>query len=149
MKRQLWRSLTRSRRSSPSLLTRHMHRSGRLGCTKSAGSPTARWGVGSEHEFVRVFAGRRMASRNRFVVCEPGRYVEFEIPSGWITGGASYLAEPGPAGGTVLTSRMQFHVRGPAALLEPVLARLLVRDSRRDGARLKSLLEHDGTSAAP
>ena len=35
-------------------------------------------GVGSEHEFVRTFAGRRVASRNRFV--EPGRYVE--IPSG-------------------------------------------------------------------
>ncbi len=105
-------------------------------------------GVGTEHEFVRTFAGRRVASRNRFVVFEPGRYVEFEIPSGWITGRASYLAEPGLAGGTVLTSRMQLHVRGPAALLEPVLARLMARDSRRDEARLKSLLEHDGTSAA-
>ena len=105
-------------------------------------------GVGSEHEFVRTFAGRQVASRNRFVAFEPGRYVEFEIPSGWITGGASYLAEPGLTSGTVLTSRMQLHVRGPAALLEPVLARLMARDSRRDEARLKSLLEHDGASAA-
>ncbi len=51
-------------------------------------------GVGTEHEFVRTFAGRRVASRNRFVVFEPGRYVEFEIPSGWITGRASYLPSP-------------------------------------------------------
>jgi len=39
-------------------------------------------GVGSEHEVVRAFAGRRIASRNRFVAFEPGRYVKFEIPSG-------------------------------------------------------------------
>lgn len=50
-------------------------------------------GVDSEHEFVRTFAGRRLASRNRFVVVEPGRYVQFEIPSGWITGTASYRTE--------------------------------------------------------
>jgi len=30
-------------------------------------------GVGSEHEFVRTFAGRRFASRNRFVAFEDGR----------------------------------------------------------------------------
>ena len=98
-------------------------------------------GVGSEHEFVRVFAGRQMSSRNRFVEFQPGRFVEFEIPDGWITGRASYLAEPAPSGGTVLTSRMQFHVRRPASVLEPILARLLTRDSRRDEARLKALLE--------
>ncbi len=104
-------------------------------------------GVGSEHEFVRVFAGRQVASRNRFVEFEPGRYVAFEIPSGWITGRASYLAEPRPSGGTVLVSRMQFRVRRPAALLEPILGRLLARDSRRDEARLKRLLEQGVTSA--
>ena len=98
-------------------------------------------GVGSEHEFVRVFAGREIASRNRFVEFEPGRHVAFEIPSGWITGRASYLTEASPSGGTILVSRMQFRIRGPATLLEPILARLLARDSRRDEARLKHLLE--------
>ena len=49
---------------------------------------------------------------------------------------------PSPSG-TVLTSRMQFRAHGPAALLEPVLTRLLARDSRRDEARLKRLLEQE------
>ncbi len=99
-------------------------------------------GVGSEHEFVRTFAGRRFASRNRFVAFEPGRYVRFEIPSGWITGTASYRTEASHSAGTVLTSRMEFRARGPLSLLEPVLSRILAKDSRRDEQRLKSLLEH-------
>jgi hypothetical protein len=37
---------------------------------------------------------------------------------------------------------MEFRVRGLLSLLEPVLARLLAKDSRRDEQRLKSLLEH-------
>lgn len=98
-------------------------------------------GIGSEHEFVRTFAGRRFASRNRFVAYEPGRYVRFEIPSGWITGTASYRTETATSAGTLLTSRMEFHVHGPLVLLEPVLSRLLAKDSRRDEQRLKSLLE--------
>jgi len=68
-------------------------------------------GVGSEHEFVRTFAGRRFSSRNRFVAFEPGRYVQFEIPSGWITGTASCRTEVSQSAGTVLTSQMQFRVR--------------------------------------
>lgn len=63
-------------------------------------------GVGTEHEFVRTFAGRRIASRNRFVVFEHDRYVEFEIPSGWMTGTASYQTDAGPSGGTILTDRI-------------------------------------------
>jgi uncharacterized protein YndB with AHSA1/START domain len=99
-------------------------------------------GVGTEHEFVRRFAGRTVATRNRFVAFEDGRYVEFEIPAGWLTGRASYLTEPSSTG-TVLTSRMQFHARGPISVLAPVLTRLLARDSRRDEAGLKRLLEHE------
>lgn len=102
-------------------------------------------GTGSRHEFVRRFAGREIASRNRFVAFDEGRYVQFEIPEGWLTGQASYLTEPSP-GGTVLTSRMQFHAHGFAALLEPLLSRILARDSRRDDQRLKRLLER---GAAP
>jgi uncharacterized membrane protein len=98
-------------------------------------------GPGSEHEFIRVFAGRRIASRNRFVDFRPGQYVAFEIPIGWITGRASYLVEPGRSGHSVLTTRMQFRVRGVGRVAEPILAKLLARDSRRDEARLKELLE--------
>ncbi|MGH3366679.1 MAG: SRPBCC family protein [Nocardioidaceae bacterium] len=105
-------------------------------------------GVGSEHEFVRTFAGRRFASRNRFVAFEPDRYVKFEIPSGWISGTASYRTEANGSEGTVLTSRMEFRIRGPLALLETVLTRLLAKDSRRDEERLKSLLEHGDPSVS-
>ena len=98
-------------------------------------------GVGTEHVFVRRFAGRRVESRNRFTRYEPGRSVHFEIPDGWVTGQASYLVEPDGAGRCRLTSRMEFHVTGPAALASPLLARVLARDSRRDEAALKALLE--------
>jgi hypothetical protein len=67
-------------------------------------------------------------------------YVRFEIPVGWLTGRAEYVTEPSPSG-TVLTSRMQFQAHGFAALLEPLLSRILARDSRRDEERLKRLLE--------
>jgi uncharacterized protein YndB with AHSA1/START domain len=102
-------------------------------------------GVGTEHEFVRVFAGRQIASRNRFVEFEPDRYVAFEIPEGWLTGRASYLAEPSSTSGTVLTCHMQFKVRRLGFLFEPILKKVLARDSSRDEARLKALLEQSGT----
>lgn len=105
-------------------------------------------GVGTEHEFVRRFAGREVASRNRFVTFEPGRYVEFEIPDGWLSGRASYRTEP-RAGGTALTSRMSFRARGALRLLEPVLYRLMARDSRRDEARLKEILEARAEAPSP
>ncbi len=99
-------------------------------------------GVGTEHEFVRRFAGRELATRNRFVSFEEGRYVAFEIPAGWLTGQASYMTEPIP-NGTLLTSQIQLQPHGLAAPFEPLLARLLARDSRRDEIRLKRLLEHE------
>ena len=98
-------------------------------------------GVGTEHVFVRRFAGRQIESRNRFTRYEPGRSVHFEIPDGWLTGHASYLVEPNGAERCRLTSRMEFQVAGPAALASPLLARVLARDSRRDEAALKALLE--------
>lgn len=104
-------------------------------------------GVGTEHVFVRRFAGRRIESRNRFTRFEPGRFVEFEIPEGWLTGTASYRVDPIAGGGCRLTSRMDFRVRGPLKVVSPLLARLLSRDSRTDETTLKALLE--STNAHP
>lgn len=98
-------------------------------------------GVGTENVFVRQFAGRRIESRNRFTRFEPGRFVEFEVPQGWITGTASYRVDPIHSGGCRLTSRMDFRIRGPLKVLSPLLARLLARDSRADETTLKTLLE--------
>ena len=98
-------------------------------------------GVGSEHVFVRRFAGRRIESRNRFVEFEPGRYVVFEIPEGKVTGQASYLVEPAGAERCHMTSTMRFSIEGWMRIAEPVLARVLERDSRRDEQSLKRHLE--------
>ncbi len=98
-------------------------------------------GVGTEHAFVRRFAGRRIESRNRFTRFEPGRFVEFEIPEGWLTGTASYRVDQVASGGCRLTSRMDFRIRGPLKLVSPLLARLLAHDSRVGDTRLKALLE--------
>ena len=98
-------------------------------------------GVGSEHVFVRRFAGRRIESANRFVEFEPGRFVAFEIPDGPVTGLASYLVEPTGAERCHLTSTMRFQVAGWMRFAEPLLARVLERDSRRDEQTLKRVLE--------
>ena len=77
---------------------------------------------------------------------EEDRFVEFEIPDGWLTGRASYGTAPS-VNGTILTSRIQFRAHGPLALVEPVLSRVLNKDSRRDEANLKRLLEREAQSA--
>lgn len=98
-------------------------------------------GIGSEHVFIRRFAGRRIESANRFVEFEPGRLVAFEIPDGLVTGRASYLVEPTGADRCHLTSTMRFQVGGWMRVAEPLLARVLERDSRRDEQNLKEILE--------
>jgi hypothetical protein len=97
--------------------------------------------VGTEHAFVRRFAGREVASRNRFVAFDPGRFVAFEFPQGWVTGRGSYRVEPDGHGGCLLTSRVELHPRGVMRLAQPVLARVLRRDVRRDDETLRAVLE--------
>lgn len=46
-------------------------------------------GVGSEHEFTRVFLGRTGKGHNRSVKFDPGRYFEF-VMTGGMDGRASY-----------------------------------------------------------
>jgi hypothetical protein len=101
-------------------------------------------GVGSEHVFVRRFAGMKIESRNRFTGYDPGRFVSFEIPSGKITGEASYLVEPTGTDNSRLISEVHFRVAGPAGLASPLLARLFERQSKKDEATLKELLEQTG-----
>ena len=105
-------------------------------------------GVGSEHAFVRRFADRRLESRNRFTQYDEGRrFVEFEIPDGSLTGTASYAVAPTGDASCRLTSRMDFRASGLMRLAEPLLARVLRRDSERDELALKRLLEDRGDRA--
>lgn len=94
-------------------------------------------GMGTEHVFVRRFAGRRLSSRNRYTHYVPGRYVAFEFPDGWARGRASYLVEAVGPTLTRLWSRVELDVGG---VLAPMLARVLERDTRADEAVLRSLL---------
>ena len=98
-------------------------------------------GVGTEHVFVRRFAGMKMESRNLFTAFEPGRFVAFRIPDGKVAGEASYLVEPTGAHTSLLISEVHFRVSGLAGLATPLLTWVLERDSTRDEATLKGLLE--------
>ena len=88
--------------------------------------------VGTEHVFARRFAGMNIESRNRFTGYEPGRFVSFEIPSGRITGEASYLVEPVGINTSQLLSEVHFQVSGLAGLAGPVLTRMFERDSKKN-----------------
>ncbi len=101
--------------------------------------------VGSEHVFERRFAGRALKSRNRITAFQPPSRIAFEIPDGSISGRAAYEVTP-TAGGSRVSCRMEFRAAGPGRLLEPLLARLLKHDSRRDDQRLKAVLESRPTT---
>lgn len=98
-------------------------------------------GVGTEHVFVRRFAGRRLRSRNRYTHYVPGRFVAFEFPDGWAHGRASYLVEGVGPTLTRLWSRIELDVGGIFGVLAPALALVLGRDTRADEAVLRSVLE--------
>jgi hypothetical protein len=99
-------------------------------------------GVGTEHEFTRRFAGMKIVGRNRFIAYEPGRYVAFEIPSGKMTGVASYLVEPTGTNTCRLISNVDFRVAGLSQFAIPLLTLAFKRDDEKALATLKGLLEH-------
>ena len=102
--------------------------------------------VGSEHVFERRFAGRVLKSRNRITAFHPPSRLEFEIPDGWISGRAAYEVTAISGGGCRVSCRMEFRASGPGRVLEPLLARVLSHDSRRDDQRLKAVLESRPTT---
>ena len=98
-------------------------------------------GVGTEHELTRRFAGMKVVARNRFIAYEPGRFVAFEIPSGKMTGVASYLVESTGSGTCRLTSNVDFQVGGLAQFAVPLLTVIFKRDDEKALAALKVLME--------
>lgn len=101
-------------------------------------------GLGTEHVISRRFAGMKIDTRNRYTAFDLDRFVSFEIPSGKITGEASYLVEPTGPNTSRVVSEVDFHVAGLVGLATPLLAKVFDRDSSRDMAGLKDLLEHGG-----
>jgi hypothetical protein len=84
----------------------------------------------------------KVVARNRFTAYEPGRFVAFEIPSGKMTGVASYLVEPTGANSCRLISNVDFQVAGLARFAIPLLKRIFKRDDETALAKLKVLMEH-------
>ncbi|TVU61973.1 hypothetical protein FQP90_12960 [Paenarthrobacter nitroguajacolicus] len=99
-------------------------------------------GVGTEHELTRRFAGMKVTARNRFIAYDPGRFVAFEIPSGRMTGVASYLVEPTGPDTCRLVSTVDFQVTGLARYAVPLLTVIFKRDDKKALATLKILMEH-------
>lgn len=99
-------------------------------------------GVGTEHELTRRFAGMKVVARNRFIAYEPGRFVAFEIPSGKMTGVASYLVESTGAHTCRLISNVDFRVAGLARFAIPLLTLIFKREDEKALATLKALMEH-------
>ena len=102
--------------------------------------------VGSEHVFERRLAGRTLKAHNRITELQRPSRIAFEIPRGWISGRAAYEVTP-IEGGSRVRCRMEFRAGGLGRFVEPLLARVLSRDSRRDDLRLKAVLE--GRPATP
>lgn len=98
-------------------------------------------GVGTEHELTRRFAGMKVVARNRFIAYEPGHFVAFEIPSGKMTGVASYRVEPTGASTCRLTSNVDFQVAGLSRFAIPLLTLIFKRDDEKALANLKVLME--------
>ncbi|MFJ5958212.1 SRPBCC family protein [Paenarthrobacter sp. NPDC092416] len=99
-------------------------------------------GVGTEHELVRRFAGMRVVARNRFIEYDAGRFVAFEIPSGKMTGVASYLVKPIGPDTCRLVSTVDFKVAGLARYAVPLLTGIFKRADKKALATLKALMEH-------
>ena len=103
-------------------------------------------GVGTEHVFVRRVAGRRVEARNRYSHFEPNSLIGFDVNDGGITGHVEYRFEPHPTG-TLVTCSMEFAMRGPGRIVEPLLRRVIKREARRDDQKLAVLLESDVEAA--
>lgn len=98
-------------------------------------------GVGSEHEFTRVFLGRTVKGRNRFVQFDPGRYFEFVMTGGGMDGRASYLVEPTGKNSSRVTSTVAFDLGRWERIVRPALQAAMKRAIPRDDQTLKRRLE--------
>ena len=97
-------------------------------------------GVGTRHDAVREFMGRRLTLSNEYTRYEPNAVVAFKW-SGTIPGQASYIIEPAGMDSARVTSRIEMRAAGILRLAEPLMAAGLKRDVEGNLRALKSVLE--------
>jgi hypothetical protein len=92
------------------------------------------------HEVLR-FAGSTHVTDTEVMDVVEGRSLRYE---GGGSGGrvrGRRMAEPSPSGGTVLTTEVEVETTGVLRFLEPLLAPMFRRNTRRDLETLRGLLE--------
>ena len=96
--------------------------------------------VGTRHDAVREFMGRRLTLSNEYTRYEPNTVVAFAF-SGTVPGQASYIVEPAGMDSARLIARIEMRPAGILRLAEPLMAAGLRRDLEVNLPALKSLLE--------
>lgn len=97
-------------------------------------------GVGTKHDLVRKFMGRRLEASNEYIEYEPNKKIAFKSTSGPVGFEAGYLTESSEVG-TKLTSWIEMQPKGFAGLAEPLIASSLKREVQSNLSELKDLLE--------
>jgi len=96
--------------------------------------------VGSRMEFVAHFLGRRLAYTYEVITLVPGERLVMKTADGPFPMETTYTWEPA-AGGTRMTLRNRGNPSGFAQLTAPLMQRAMRRETTKDLARLKALLE--------
>jgi len=96
--------------------------------------------VGSRMDFVAQFLGRRLAYTYEVVTLVPGERLVMRTADGPFPMETTYTWQPAE-GGTRMTLRNRGNPSGFAQLTAPLMQRAMRRETTKDLARLKTLLE--------
>jgi uncharacterized membrane protein len=102
--------------------------------------------LGSRVAFVARFLGRTLAYTYEVVEYEPGRRLVMRTAEGPFPMETTYTWQAHPDGGTAMTLRNRGEPAGFARVGAPMMAAAMRRANRKDLDRLKSILEHGGSS---
>jgi uncharacterized protein YndB with AHSA1/START domain len=100
--------------------------------------------VGSRFAFVARFLGRRLAYTYEVSGYVPGERLVMRTAEGPFPMETTYTWEPAGEGGTRMRLRNRGNPRGFSRWLAPFMAGAIRRATRKDLARLKSILEQGG-----
>ena len=101
-------------------------------------------GVGTTYSSVSQLLGKRLESVVEYTAYEPNKTVAGKVISGPIPFQFETTFEPAAEGGTKVTSRGKGDAGGFFKLAEPLVARMLKRQTETNTANLKDLLEAQG-----
>lgn len=97
--------------------------------------------VGSRMDFVAQFLGRRLAYTYEVVELDPGRRLVMRTAQGPFPMETTYEWEPTDGGGTRMRLRNSGEPSGFGRVAAPLMAAAVRRNTIRDLARLKQLVE--------